>query len=209
MSKTALIAGNFEFKYQSKNPISKKLVNGFIECFIKNINKVASPKKILEVGAGEGYLIEKLYQIFPQSHYTVTDYDDQILSLAKKRLSFIKSNIDFAIADAHKLQFASQSYDLVICCEVLEHLPDPEVAIKEIHRVLKKGGTALFSVPREPLWRLLNIIRFHYLKDFGNTPGHLQHFNADKLSNLLTNKNLTIIEVNHPLPWIMIRCNKS
>ena len=112
MSKTALIAGNFEFKYQSKNPISKKLVNGFIECFIKNINKVASPKKILEVGAGEGYLIEKLYQQFPQSHYTVTDYDDQILSLAKKRLSFIKSNL--RTLKARYLQFFADKTVLIL-----------------------------------------------------------------------------------------------
>jgi len=65
----------------------------------------------------------------------------------------------------------SQSYDLTIACEVLEHLEDPGQALTEIDRVTKQS--VLISVPQEPMWRILNMARGKYWSDLGNTPGHV------------------------------------
>ena len=58
--------------------------------------------------------------------------------------------------------------------EVLEHVPDPERTVSEMARVAKRW--VLVSVPREPLWRGLNMARGAYIKDLGNTPGHINHW---------------------------------
>ncbi len=58
--------------------------------------------------------------------------------------------------------------------EVLEHVPDPAAVLAEMFRVASRW--VLVSVPREPLWRGLNMARGSYLRDFGNTPGHLNHW---------------------------------
>jgi len=63
--------------------------------------------------------------------------------------------------------------DLVIACEVLEHLDAPDQALSELQRVCR--GQALVSVPNEPLWRMLNVARGKYWRSPGNTPGHLQN----------------------------------
>ena len=94
-------------------------------------------------------------------------------------------------------------FDLVICCEVLEHLNNPIKAVKEINRVLKPGARAVVSVPREPVWRILNMFRFKYLSDFGNTPGHLNHWSKDRFVNFLKSNGLIVEKVLLPFPWIM------
>jgi SAM-dependent methyltransferase len=67
--------------------------------------------------------------------------------------------------------FADGEFALATAIEVLEHVPDPEGTLAEMARVAR-GGHVLVSVPREPLWRALNVARGAYLRDLGNTPGH-------------------------------------
>ena len=63
----------------------------------------------------------------------------------------------------------------------------------------------IISVPREPIWRFLNLLRGKYIKDLGNTPGHLQHWSSDKFVDLVSNY-FEIIEVKKPFPWTMLLC---
>jgi hypothetical protein len=61
----------------------------------------------------------------------------------------------------------------------------------------------LVSVPREPLWRGLNMARGAYLKDLGNTPGHLNHWSKRAFVSLLS-KHGTVVEARSPFPWTML-----
>ena len=69
---------------------------------------------------------------------------------------------------------AADSAELIVCCEVLEHLDDPERALDVLARLARPWLIA--SVPREPLWRALNLARLTYVGELGNTPGHLNHW---------------------------------
>jgi hypothetical protein len=60
----------------------------------------------------------------------------------------------------------------------------------------------IIAVPNEPLWRILNILRFKYFKDLGNTPGHLNHWSKRKLKRLLSNYG-DVIKIYKPLPWLI------
>ena len=109
--------------------------------------------------------------------------------------------IRFVQASAYALPYADDCFELVVCCEVLEHLERPERALAELSRVA--GRAVLVSTPWEPLWRMLNVLRGRYLSDLGNTPGHIQHFGRAELKGLVAHQ-LTIVECRRPLPWTVL-----
>ena len=85
--------------------------------------------------------------------------------------------------------------------EVLEHVPDPERTLAEMARCARSH--LLVSVPREPLWRMLNMARGAYWSSLGNTPGHLNHWSARSLRALLSSAG-EIVEMRSPFPWTMV-----
>src|SRR3546814_4517320 len=88
-----------------------------------------------------------------------------------------------AFADVMCLPFPDDSFDLVLGIEVLEHVPVPDRALSEIRRVGRESF--VLSVPREPIWRMANVARGRYLRDLGNTPGHVNHWSARWFRNLV------------------------
>jgi 2-polyprenyl-3-methyl-5-hydroxy-6-metoxy-1,4-benzoquinol methylase len=93
----------------------------------------------------------------------------------------------------------------VVCCEVLEHLADPARALALLARLAQPH--LIVSVPREPLWRILNLARGRYWAALGNTPGHLQHWSARRFLALL-HDHVEVREVRTPLPWTMALCRR-
>ena len=65
-----------------------------------------------------------------------------------------------------------------------------------------RGGHLLVSVPREPLWRALNMARGAYLTDLGNTPGHVNHWSRRGFEALLS-RHGEVVETRSPFPWTM------
>jgi ubiquinone/menaquinone biosynthesis C-methylase UbiE len=104
--------------------------------------------------------------------------------------------------DATRLPFADESIDLVVGLEVLEHIPDPAPALREIARVC--AAAVVFSVPREPIWRIGNMARGRYLRDLGNTPGHVNHWSARAFEQFV-GAQFDVRASARPLPWTMIR----
>lgn len=186
----------FTDKYTKSGSIGDFLVQNFF----KAIGQL-SPKNIssvLEVGCGAGYSMQHLQQFFgPTTSYTACDIDPELVTLAKQK----NPNVTCMTASIYELPFPDHSFDMVVCLEVLEHLEYPEKALSELARVSKQYIIA--STPREPVWRILNMTRGKYWGDFGNTPGHLNHWSSHGLRKLL-GKYFDIIEVRKPLPWTII-----
>ena len=202
------VPGNFEDKYNTKNPIAKVLMNGFLRSFRDLLEMNVEVKTILEAGAGEGYLTKIVAEKYPSARIYAGDIEDEMNRIAKKDLASYK-NVMIQKENVQDLSYKKETFDLVICCEVLEHVPEPEKALKSIHHVLKKGGNALLSVPHEPFWRILNMIRGKYIKDFGNTPGHINHWASSSFASMVTKSGLHLIKSNHPLPWTMVLVTKE
>lgn len=95
-----------------------------------------------------------------------------------------------------------------MCCEVLEHLEHPEKGISELYRILKKGGYAIVSVPNEPIWRVLNLARLKYIRDMGNTPGHLNHWTRGQFIQFAQKAGFSVLKDNSPFPWSMLFLQK-
>jgi 2-polyprenyl-3-methyl-5-hydroxy-6-metoxy-1,4-benzoquinol methylase len=100
------------------------------------------------------------------------------------------------------MPFVDKSIDLVVGLEVLEHVPHPERALADIARVCR--GFTILSVPREPIWRAGNMARGRYLRDWGNTPGHINHWSSRAFERFVANR-CAVTDVAHPLPWTLVR----
>ena len=156
---------------------------------------------VLEVGTGEGNILNRLNQIKRFTRLEGIDISSEAIDTAKKLLPSLK----FSLGSAYELSYKDEEFDMLVLLEVLEHLEDYEKALSEIKRVSKKY--VLISVPVEPLWRMFNVARFSYLPSFGNTPGHIQHWDKKSFLSLIE-KYFKVEKILYPLPWQIALCKK-
>jgi 2-polyprenyl-3-methyl-5-hydroxy-6-metoxy-1,4-benzoquinol methylase len=194
-------AGNFYDKYNTKNPISRYLLNNFLksasELLLQLNDEIDS---ITEVGCGEGHLASHINSLGITQQIACCDFSGQVIEVARE--NYKNSNLNFYQKDIYDLG-TEEMADLIVCCEVLEHLEDPEKALNKISSVAKKY--CLFSVPNEPIWKILNLCRGKYIKQLGNTPGHINHWSGSEFVNLIL-QHFQVIKIIKPLPWIMVLC---
>lgn len=163
----------------------------------KDLLATIEANRILEVGCGEGFFSTKVTKWKPESCV----YGCDIVPSVFDRDIIEANNVLFSVQSAYELAFSAGTFDLILAIEVLEHLTNPRDALKEIRRL--NPQFVVFSVPREPFWRFLNIIRFSYLRDWGNTPGHVQHWSKRRFVALISHF-FRPLRVVTPLPWTMI-----
>jgi ubiquinone/menaquinone biosynthesis C-methylase UbiE len=191
----AVPTGNTYDKYASSNPIERRLMAGFLERLDQSLPKV-DPTRILEVGVGEGEVADRVSRRYPDAFVTGIDLPDPTLADHWSSRRFAAS-----FADIGWLPFPDDSFDLVLAIEVLEHVPDPALALRELRRVARRD--VVLSVPREPIWRAANMARGKYFSDWGNTPGHIQHWTRAQFVELV-GAHLDVVTVRSPMPWTMV-----
>jgi 2-polyprenyl-3-methyl-5-hydroxy-6-metoxy-1,4-benzoquinol methylase len=190
--------GNTYDKYGSQNPVVRKLMTGF-ESTLEELWHRAAPKSILDVGCGEGVLTAQWADKLGDGRIVGIDLDDPKLKAEWETRR--RANLEYKVEDATNLSFTDGEFDMATAIEVLEHVPDPERTVSEMARVAKSW--VLVSVPREPLWRGLNLARGAYWKDLGNTPGHVNHWSKRSFVSMLS-RHGTVEEVRSPFPWTMV-----
>ena len=194
----AVPTGNTYDKYGSKNPVVRRLMARF-HADLDELWSQAAPSSALDVGCGEGVLTEQWADRLQQGHVVGVDLDDPALRGEWSRRS--RPNLEFRAFDGGELPFERNEFDIACAIEVLEHVPDPERTLAEMVRVARSH--VLLSVPREPLWRALNMARGAYLRDLGNTPGHVNHWSRGAFLDL-ANRHGTIEAIRTPFPWTMV-----
>jgi 2-polyprenyl-3-methyl-5-hydroxy-6-metoxy-1,4-benzoquinol methylase len=207
---TEVPTGNTFDKYGSQNPVVKRLMSGF-QGTLDELFGRAAPASVLDVGCGEGVLTVRWAERLDDTQVGADaprgtggrvvgiDLDDP-----KLRAEWVKRerpNLEFRAEEATRLSFADDEFDLAAAIEVLEHVPEPEATLAEMARVAR--GHLLVSVPREPLWRGLNVARGAYWRDLGNTPGHVNHWSKRGFVSLLSHYG-EVEEARSPFPWTML-----
>jgi len=191
------VTGNTYDKYGSTNPVVKRLMAGF-EGTLEELFTRAAPSSLLDVGCGEGVLTHQWAGRI-SGRVVGIDLDDPALHAEwSKRQA---PNLEYMVMKAENLPFADDEFETATAIEVLEHVPEPEHTVAEMARVAK--SSLIVSVPREPLWRGLNLARGAYWKDLGNTPGHLNHWSKRSFVRLLSRYG-TVTEARSPFPWTML-----
>ena len=190
--------GNTFDKYGSSNPVVKRLMGGF-HSTLDELWVKAAPASVLDVGCGEGVLTLEWADRLADGRIVGIDLDDPKLRAEWEKRE--RPNLQFRAEEATHLSFSDDEFDLATAIEVLEHVPEPEATVAEMARVAR--GHLLVSVPREPLWRGLNIARGAYWRDLGNTPGHVNHWSKRAFVSLLSRYG-TVEEARSPFPWTML-----
>lgn len=195
--RAGLIAGNLYDKYHTRNPLARQLMAGFLRSF-DALLELRAGEGLLEVGCGEGYLLERVRRRYPAARVAGLDLSLDIVQLAARQGC---PGAPLLQASACQLPWADQSWEVVVACEVLEHLHEPALALAELRRVCRRG--CLLSVPCEPYWSLANLARGKYLRYLGNTPGHVQQWRRGSFVSLVA-EYFYLEQVLAPFPWTMI-----
>ncbi len=190
--------GNTFDKYGSTNPVVRRLMARF-EGTLAELFAQAAPESVLDVGCGEGVLTHQWAQQLGERRIVGIDLDDE--KLKAEWATRQRPNLEYRTMLAENMPFAENEFDVACAIEVLEHVPDPAHTVAEMARVARRH--LLVSVPREPLWRMLNMARGAYLAQLGNTPGHVNHWSKRSFVRLLSQHG-EVVEARSPFPWTML-----
>jgi 2-polyprenyl-3-methyl-5-hydroxy-6-metoxy-1,4-benzoquinol methylase len=198
VSEDGIVTGNTYDKYGSSNPVVRRLMANF-EGALDELLARAEPRSLLDVGCGEGVLVHRWALAMPDRRLVGIDLEEESIQAgwAERRAA----NLEYRTMPADELPFATGEVDLATAIEVLEHVPDPERTLAEMARCAERH--LLVSVPREPLWRALNVARGAYIAQLGNTPGHLNHWSKRSFARMLS-RHGQIVELRSPFPWTML-----
>ena len=191
------VTGNTYDKYGSTNPVVRRLMANF-EATLEELFAAAAPRSLLDVGCGEGVLTHQWAQRI-DGRVVGIDLDDPLLR--EQWAGRQAPNLEYLVMKAERMPFDDGAFDVASAIEVLEHVPDPEHTVAEMARVAARW--LLVSVPREPLWRGLNMARGAYLRELGNTPGHLNHWTKRSFVELLS-RHGEVVQARSPFPWTML-----
>jgi SAM-dependent methyltransferase len=196
-----VVIGNVYDKYGSRNPVVNRLMRGF-ESALSEFVAASAPQSIHEIGCGEGHWVLRWNETGLRARGC--DFSRKIIDMARANAG--RRGLPASLFEARSIYDLDPRHDgadLVVCCEVLEHLQHPARALEALGRVV--GRHLIVSVPREPVWRALNLARGKYLGRLGNTPGHIQHWSSAGFINLVS-EHFDVVAVRNPLPWTMLLC---
>lgn len=191
-------SSNYE-KFQTGNPVVQRLIDRFYGRLEELVTPLA-PGSLLDAGCGEGETLVRLDSA-PHEGTTAIDLSEQAVRHVRDRLPWVEA----AVASIADLPFGDGSFDLVLCLEVLEHLPEPERALAELARVSR--GDVIVSVPHEPWFRSGSLLRGKYVRGLGNHPEHVNHWNRRTLPALLESQFREVRLVG-AFPWLIAHCRR-
>ena len=148
--------------FESANPFLRYVEKMRAKTIVKLAN-VSKHDSVIDVGCGEGYILSLL----PKAKKSIgLDISKVALNRAKKFLQNRK-DIELLLGDGQNIRFEDDSFDVVICSEMLEHIPNPHAVIKELHRILKPNGNLVVSIPDESrIKQIMQIVKFFKVDRF-------------------------------------------
>lgn len=174
----------------------RRLIDGFYR-ELRSVVEPLGAESLLDAGCGEGETLARLGTLPPR--IAAVDISPEAVEFTAARHPDIEARCE----SVTELPFDDDSFDLVLCLEVLEHIPEPATALAELARVA--GERLVVSVPHEPWFRLGSLVRGKYLTTFGNHPEHVNHWNPRSLRAFL-GAEVDVLAVSTPAPWLIADC---
>lgn len=185
---------NLYENYHKKSRLQFKIINdnnftyiNILDILNSHLNK--SFKRILDLGCGSGtisfYLASKGYNV------KGIDISKKAIKLCKaSSLDIELKNIEFEVCD-FPIQIPKGKYDFIFFSEVIEHLPDDELALGKIHKLLSPKGILFLSTPSKnaPLYRM------GYARKFDQEVGHLRRYSTDEIKHKLKKAGFKIKKI--------------
>jgi len=186
--------GNLQ-KHLNPNPVQRYLLRRFHRQ-IASLLKATGAKRILDAGCGEGFVVSYLLQENDRLAITGLDCSLEALDMARQMVS----GVLFDVGDLREMPYSDDDFDLVMCLEVLEHLPNPHEGLRELRRVT--SAHCLLSVPHEPFFRATNFLRGKHVPAWGRDPEHLQHWTAGQFRRLVE-QYFEVEQFVYSFPWVI------
>jgi SAM-dependent methyltransferase len=183
-----------EIKFETGNPVVQRMIGRFFAC-LRGLIGPLSPSRTLDAGCGEGETLARLGTLLGE-RIAAVDLSDYSVGRVRERLPAV----DAQVASVTALPFEDDSFDLVLCLEVLEHLESPGAAVAELARVGSRD--VIISVPHEPWFQIGSLLRGKYVGSLGNHPEHLNHYSRRTLRALLE-RDLKVRAIRHSFPWLI------
>lgn len=189
-------------KHTTKNPIERLVLKNFFATVVKTLRPL-NIDTVLDAGCGEGFTLDRLSREKIGSSYKGIEYDPEAVKIANK----LYPKLDIHEGDVLKLPYKNDSFDLVVCTEVLEHLENPRKAYRELLRVSKKY--VLITVPNEPIFTLQRIAKLKNLRHLGAHPEHIQHWGPREFLKFVKIRGVKLVIYKYPIPWTMVLVKKN
>jgi 2-polyprenyl-3-methyl-5-hydroxy-6-metoxy-1,4-benzoquinol methylase len=186
-------------KYRNQNPVQRHLIRRFAKTIHAMFVAAGPATRIVEIGVGEGFLSGYLSEQFPDKDFTGVDLSERDIGLLRAKFPRIHAHV----GPLEDLSFLSPPYDVVMCCEVLEHVDDPQVAIEKLDSL--GASRLILSVPHEPLFMLSNLARGKNVARFGNDPEHIHHWTKGGFERFLSER-FDVLQLETSYPWLVALC---
>lgn len=181
-------------KHLNPNPLQRALLDRFHQRIVTLVEQT-KVNCLLDAGCGEGFVLKHLQQQMPAIMMKGGDFSPDALRWGRTHVSH---HVPLTNFDLHHLPFPDNSFPLVICLEVLEHLPDSTVGLRELARV--SAEYVLLSVPHEPFFRGANFLRGKHLSAFGNDPEHFHNYSGRSFRRMVSR----VVDIHwhgYAFPW--------
>jgi SAM-dependent methyltransferase len=199
----AVIKGTNQYKYDNKNKIHQFILRRFLEALHREIIAL-SPSSILDFGCGEGFFLKAVSERGMPNGCRVTGIDirEDALAIAKE----LCPEYNFANIDLFDLVPEKENHDLVMAIEVLEHLADPGRYLGHLGKISSRK--LILTVPHEPWFRLMNLLRGRNISHLGNHPEHLNHWSVRSFG-AWAGEFLVIDRLYGIFPWVILVGSKK
>lgn len=185
--------GNLQ-KHTSSNRLQAALINRFHRK-IAGLVRQTGVKRMLDAGSGEGFFLDFLRSDGQDLSYVGSDLSLEAIAWSRENLL---PDFQANVADIHALPYADNTFPLVLCLEVLEHIPDSAAGLRELVRV--SSDYVLVSVPHEPFFRGANFLRGKHLARWGNDPEHIHTYSGRAFRKMVSNVT-EILWYGTSFPW--------
>ncbi len=185
-------------KHTSDNPVQRRLIDRF-HVKVTDIVTGLRPATMLDAGCGEGFVIDIFQTAMPETQIAGFDVLENSVKAAQQR----NPRAEIAVGDIYNIDFADDSFDIVCCFEVLEHLHEPDRALSELARVARNH--VVLSVPHEPFFCLANAARGKNLdiRPRGSDPDHRNFWSREKFAEF-AGMELDVTVLTGSAPWTIL-----
>lgn len=192
----ARTSGNQQ-KHESGNPVQRRLIGRFHDEVARLLER--QPRQaVLDLGCGEGFVIDHLVEAEIDATFVGIDRSASAVDAARARLG---DRAEIHQADVTGLSDLPRSFDVVMMLEVLEHLDDPAAMLELLGQLTTEQ--VIVSVPWEPFFRGLNLLRLKNVKRFGSDPEHVQHWTQRRFERLVS-EHFEIVDRGRAFPWTLL-----
>jgi SAM-dependent methyltransferase len=151
----------------------------------RTLSYIGREKDILDLGCGEGITLEKILRRFPDRKVLGIDYEEEKVRICHEH------HLPAQRGSAYALDLEDDSWDCCLLLEVIEHLEDPRRALREVHRVLRKGGLFLLIFPHDWLFKAARLVFLKFEEAFASS-GHVKKWTPGEMRRTLGEEGFDI-----------------